>query len=491
MLHAPSRSRPQGRSAPAPGATALPPGATVLPFDYGASFALGGRPGNVLQDVVNISPDGIFVATAIGYGFAEERARPLRVRPASPEAFIQPGDVRLGDLPIDALLSGLRLNPALHALAFRGEGSPGAPFVPGRAGAFADQPVARALLEEADERRGLLQRLKSTEEISFLFSIVDTATGRELQDEPTHNLASLGASDGSRPFRQLATPLLFQPRSSVRLQVIERSDGIRGTLHLVLFGYKLVGVGACPEPILRRLVGPPATPLETIGLPDERVVPFDHVATLPLLGSPGLTHERELALSTEGGFVVTSLGYGLQVDTPRVRLDLEARPLAGALAETQPTDAVTDAEWIDLGSLPLRAIPPDAWIEGLRLRPEYLRFATGPDGRLNRFLPRALADEIFERLNRPADVSFRYELFDGGRGRELQNEPLHNIAGLGRADGQRPFKRLSRALVLPPRSTLRLVVREHFGRGTLYFVLQGYKLLGPAPAGRRTRGGAR
>ena len=164
-----------------------------------------------------------------------------------------------------------------------------------------------------------------------------------------------------------------------------------------------------------------------------------------------------------------------------------------ALTLPEPANNDPSPDTVDLSALPVRALPPDAWIDGVRIRSEFLRFAIGTDGRLNNSLPRSLANDIFERLNRPGDVSFRYSLFDGGRGRELQNEPLHNIAGLGGADGQRPFRRLCRALVLPPRSTLRLVVQEHFGRGTLYFVFQGYKILGGAAteaarSARRKRG---
>jgi hypothetical protein len=74
-------------------------------------------------------------------------------------------------------------------------------------------------------------------------------------------------------------------------------------------------------------------------------------------------------------------------------------------------------------------------------------------------------------------VSFRYSIFDSGRGRDLQNQPLHNIAGLGSADGERPFKRLARSIIFQPRSTIRIRVEERFGRGTLFIVLQGYKVL--------------
>ncbi|HEU0253024.1 MAG TPA: hypothetical protein VFR12_08300, partial [Pyrinomonadaceae bacterium] len=93
-------------------------------------------------------------------------------------------------------------------------------------------------------------------------------------------------------------------------------------------------------------------------------------------------------------------------------------------------------------------------------------------------------DRLFERLNRAEDVSFRYSIFDTGTGRELQNQPINNIAGLGIANGNRPFKVLARPMRFLPRSTIRVNVEERFGRGTLFIVFQGYKLLG-SPAGRQ------
>src|ERR1700760_4968036 len=89
----------------------------IIPFDYAATFDITGRPGNVLQDVINISPESVFVAVAVGYGFEEERARPLTFLPAPqsggnlPPGSVLPGDITLGELPPDVLLEGIRVNP--------------------------------------------------------------------------------------------------------------------------------------------------------------------------------------------------------------------------------------------------------------------------------------------------------------------------------------------------------------------------------------------
>ena len=56
-----------------PGPEAVLPGAlpTVkeIPYDYVSRFILDGKPGRRVEDVINISIEGAFVAVAIGYSF--------------------------------------------------------------------------------------------------------------------------------------------------------------------------------------------------------------------------------------------------------------------------------------------------------------------------------------------------------------------------------------------------------------------------------------
>src|SRR5919109_3620032 len=82
------------RGVPSPTTSA----ASIIPYDYAATFILTGRPGNVVQDVINISPEGGFVAVAIGYGLEEERGRPVQVQgldvpPGTPPVVMLPGDI--------------------------------------------------------------------------------------------------------------------------------------------------------------------------------------------------------------------------------------------------------------------------------------------------------------------------------------------------------------------------------------------------------------
>jgi hypothetical protein len=535
--------------------------ASIIPYDYAASFVLTGRPGNVVQDVINISPDGVFVAVAIGYGLEEERGRPIQLRDTSlPGPFpggVLPGDITLGNIPAEALIEGFRVNPQFAPMIFGTE----------PAEEFSDQPVSISFVSPSNQQPGFFERLKAPEDISFLFSIVDSASGRELQDEPIHNLASLGKSNGERPFRLLAQPLSFLPRSTMRLQIIEQSEGVSGTLFIVLYGYKMFGAASCPEPVIRSQWGSPPYPMETNGNPSARVIPFDYVATVQLAGLPGNRVESEISVNVEGGFVATAIGYGLAAEDRDVRiqrpgaiegqvinatgdgvpnatvqvLNLETGVFHEVFTDSEPPDEVghyqdpllPPGEWqltvnppfftvsrsitvtvetglittvilrdlptqtppsrpdprtdsvttVDLGGLPLRLFPPDALRDGFRIRPNFVRLAFANNSNLATALPIELADKLFERLNRPEDVSFRYTIFDSARGREIQNQLIHNIAGLGIANGDRPFKKFARPMIFLPRSTIRVTVQEHFGRGTLFLVFQGYKILGASSMG--------
>ena len=422
----------------------------IIPFDYAASFSISGRPGNIVQDVINIGAEGKFVATGIGYGFEQERFQAVELEQdvidAAGAGTFVPGDISLEQIGLPALIDGIRLTP----------------------------PVAANVLAQPraiEERNELLQFYARPSPLSFLFSIVDSGTGRELQDEPAHNLASLGAGDGERPFRELPKPMSFTPRSTIRVQVIENSEGTTGRLFIVLYGYKIVAQSGCPEPVMRNLRGTAACPTETVAMPTDRVIPFDYVASLQLRGEPGRRLETEVNVNAEDGFVATHLGYGLDIAEQRL-LRRRDEPAGGIL---------------NLRELTLNDFELDALRDGIRLSPTYLRAAVPNGIALNNGLPFGLAGEIFESLNCTDYLSFRYSLSDSGTGRNLQNGLIHNIAGLGAANGDRPFKQFARPMIFQPRSAIQLTVRERDGRGRLFFVFQGYKVLKKLP----TRRGAR
>jgi len=200
--------------------------------------------------------------------------------------------------------------------------------------------------------------------------------------------------------------------------------------------------------------------------PSARVIPFEYVTSFQLTGVPGNQVEAEAPINVEGGFVATSVGYGLAAESPDVTIS--------GTDKTKP---------VPLGGLTLGQLPTSALQDGIRIRPNFVRIAFDNNGGLATVPTSVLADRVFERLNRPEDVSFRYSILDTGLGRELQNQPINNVAGLGIANGDRPFKRFARAMLFLPRSTIRVTVDEGFGRGTLFIVFQGYKILGAPSIG--------
>jgi len=183
---------------------AVPSTATKeIPYDHVAIFQLLGQRGNRVQDVINISIDGAFVAVAIGYSFIPE---PLEL----PAPQITRAD---GSVPTEALADWL-----LGLVR-------------------ADETLASTLAQS------LLVRACG---IEFKYSVVDSGSGRELQNRPIHNIAGLGESTGDRPFRPLAKPMLFMPRSTIRIEIEEISEGSiyeAAQLFIVLHGYKILGYG--------------------------------------------------------------------------------------------------------------------------------------------------------------------------------------------------------------------------------------------------------
>lgn len=213
---APTQMNPGMRSSaeamiPTNGST---PTVKEIPYDYVATFNLLGQRGNRVQDVINISVEGVFVAAAIGYSFI-----PAKLINRSADL----NNIQTAITPTTLPLS-----------------------IPGQ-----------FILDVLIDPRMLLQCwLVKLCGIDFKYSIVDSGSGRELQNQPIHNIAGLGESSGDRPFRPLAKPLLFMPRSTIRIEIEEISEGpiygyedpqtkqrIGAELYIVLHGYKILGYG--------------------------------------------------------------------------------------------------------------------------------------------------------------------------------------------------------------------------------------------------------
>jgi hypothetical protein len=194
-----------------------------IPYDYVAVFKLQGRVGNRVEDVINISVDGAFVATAVGYSFIPARF-PRQVIPTQSD---------------DASTSAA---PTIPHTMIRW---------------IFDNAINRQILDPRQYFADLVSCLaRNMCHVDFRYNIIDSATGRELQNRSIHNIAGLGEPNGERPFRPFAKPVIFQPRSTIRIVVEELSEGpifgydnpntrLRETseLNIVLHGYKLLGYG--------------------------------------------------------------------------------------------------------------------------------------------------------------------------------------------------------------------------------------------------------
>lgn len=181
---------PRAANAAAAGA-----GVKEIPYDYVATFKLSGQRGARGQDVINISTEGTFVAVSVGYSF-----QPAAAAVTTPTAV---------PAPFDATFTAVFGALAIQAFKSFAEG---------------------ALLKVGG--------------FQFLYSIVDSGSGRELQNKAVHSIAGFGAADGARPFRPFARPVPFEPRATIRIEVEELSEGPLfkdGTLFLVLHGYKRLG----------------------------------------------------------------------------------------------------------------------------------------------------------------------------------------------------------------------------------------------------------
>jgi hypothetical protein len=227
----------------------------------------------------------------------------------------------------------------------------------------------------------------------------------------------------------LPQPMVFMPRSTVRLQIEERTPGVRGELFVTLQGYKVLGQAGEVEEEVRRLgrFDPPSlAPVydHATGrylrsgdagrpdLPDRRVVPFDYVAVLRLDGRPGRKVSAEVPVHVDGGYLATAVGYSLAVGPEDASVTIEP-----PTPEAAPDGSARGT--VDLRGIRLRDVRPVAALfDGLAIHPRWLRLALGCDGRLSRELPRELLPTVdgdaaridaglaFRRLNRPESLRF-------------------------------------------------------------------------------------
>ena len=222
-----------------------------------------------------------------------------------------------------------------------------------------------------------------------------------------------------------------------------------------------------------------------------RIVPFDQLITFDLTGKRDNVLIKVLTISIEGHFVATAMSYSV-LPLPEEKIEfgpnIESEDSPRDLSQFTFTGLIEGFRVsMDLRNVPLakRAqLEHDLLRNGFQLNPRHPRFAglnlsdcgaaevLQPDDETNSRLFQTVAFPLQE------EVSFLYSIIDNATGREFQSEAIHNVAGLGRADGDRPFRFFTEPIIFAPRSVIRVQITEISGNSRLYFVLQGYKVLG-------------
>jgi hypothetical protein len=221
----------------------------AIPFDYTFRFNLEGEPDRVVRSLVTVSVEATFIAVSIGYGVVP-KLTPLFFGPGINEVSDGERSPFLRNIRIDSLFDALDAALAQTQDTLRGETGAEAAFKGGiklnpQFAELALSNNARAILPD-DVLRNLFQVVSApADEIQFLYALFDEGSGREFQSEPLLNTAGLGISNGDRPFRQFSPPITFDPLSTIRMEVTEKSD-FQGELHVSLHGYKVLGSPGSP-----------------------------------------------------------------------------------------------------------------------------------------------------------------------------------------------------------------------------------------------------
>lgn len=420
----------------------------TIPFDYVFEFKLKGKDANnaqdvvKLQDVVEISMQGVFVAVSLGYSFVLDESKVPR------------------QVPIDNEPPGTA--PIIVRANFPGEG-PNQPTPLIQIAGTPNSQVTILKLSPSAKERFVLGEPSRFQEIT-----VPLGTGeRDSIPIGPQGTGIVGITDFEVP---------------AELRAWDRDNNIIG------------------EPLQNAVVGPDPSSgsLPKVGDKFIHIYGFrNQTATVLLLEgktgkafpvqsetgdpNPEFTFNEHgwqkvpLLVSDPPGSAATErpLSPGdLLMITPKFGQNDFGTPSVFAVSSRRVSDLSLGAIMNGVTSINASALrPTPRFANILRANP--------PLGSLSRD---TLAN-AFEPVAGQQDISFLYSIDIVSSGRELQNKPIHNIAGLGIANGDRPFRPFAQPIAFEPRSVIRIQIEELSTLpGTLYIVLQGYKTLG---TGRR------
>lgn len=240
----------------------------------------------------------------------------------------------------------------------------------------------------------------------------------------------------------------------------------------------------------------------TDSTPARKGIPFDYAFRYELQGKPGTVINSIVTVSIEATFTAVSVGYGV---VPKVQPIFFGPPsiFAGEgipnlrLVSLNDVFLGLDAELKRTSTVLRNETGTEAVFKnGFKLNPVVAEVALQNEGQGG--LSNDVISKLFQVVGSPSElIQFKYAIFDEGSGREFQSEPILNIAGLGSADGDRPFRYFAQPITFQPRSTIRMEITEISDFvGELHVALHGYKVLGGSgtPTGaaqRRSAAGRR
>lgn len=417
------------------------PTTKTIPFDYVFQFSLKGERNNRVQDVVEISMEGVFVALSLGYSVAlDEQTRPRTFQPVTDQRTTPP-------------------NPVL------------VPFFPAT---FPTEQFGGFLVAGMPESE--ITILGPTNTPAGIILPLTNPSGT------TQSTSRIG-SDGTAVVKLKTTVNL----GSI-LRVWDRTNNLLSQVFEVNFPLTTPGIG--PHHVTKKLPSAGETTVDVYGLPGDTVSVFLLKSTADIVSQVKKKVKNPDGAITEfDTFILDedTTSFGQRTGRAPVTLEQPLTPGDVLLVRTEqdgvdPFSMFTvprpRLSTLSLGALAagLEKIGADL-TGGFRLNPNFAARATA-DPPLDQ--QAAGLDRAFETGTIAAEeVSFLYSIDVVSTGRELQNKAIHNIAGLGIANGDRPFRSFAKPMLFEPRSSIRIQITEISGPpGALFIVLQGYKMLG-------------
>ncbi len=398
----------------------------TIPFDYVFQFPLQGKRGNKVQDVVEISVEGMFVALSLGYSVVlDELGISSHFQPVLDQ-------------------TTLLQNPTL------------VPFPSGPPDF--DDSQARNL-------EGLLvSGLPGSEIVIVEFTLTNQPTPLKIIGKAVIGSAGKATID-------FTPPLAFG--------VIRGWDRTNNLLsEMIEIGPATITPQIGPHHQTQRLPSAGDEVVEVYGSPNDTINLFISEAGADSFSQVNGSVDLQEDL----------ISFGRRIGRAELRLNKKLAP--GDVLNVRSTSQIGLAfsmfavprikpSTITLGALAagLESIGADL-TGGFRFNPNFANLVT-TDLPLDQ-LTQETRNKIFQAGSVAAEeVSFLYSLDVSGTGREYQNKPIHNIAGLGIANGDRPFRPFAKPVAFEPKSSIRIQIEELAGPpGTLFIVLQGYKILG-------------